>query len=348
MESGNTAARPDPQTIPSVRASSEASTSSEASKKSLAARVAGFGTNILASGLILILGALGGQHALHWWSIASSTAESDPLRQVVGPEVVQRRRLADGTADDPLSHKLAFGDYPLLATRSELHGDTQDVLARLRADCRSMADRIKRVDRTPGPAERQMLKGVRQLEAVESSSHWRMYQIEAPLPMVVTVLDQPLRDAAGQDRNIASVESRVVSWGLAFPAVTDEEPPNDRWTLFTLTAENPRNNSTGQLRALPLPPQSRRTMSLQGKSGAIMVGFRGTGSAHAWQMFYNQKLTGPTWTPTSNWRHDGPTWQRSFTSPRGGRLDVQLIEEADGSLNGLLMSAPPIGEATEK
>ncbi|HJN08444.1 MAG: hypothetical protein QGG09_17265 [Pirellulaceae bacterium] len=342
MESRNIAARPVPPAAASVRASSQPS------KKTLARRVAGFATNVLASGLILILGAVGGQHALRWWSAGRSTAVSDPLAQVVGPEAVQRKRSPVGAATEPLRHMLAFGDYPLLATRSELRGDTPDVLARLRADCRTMAERISHVDRKPGPAEQQMLTQIRLQEPVESSSRWRMYQIDTPLPMVVTVLDQPTRDLTGQDRIVAAMESRVVSWGLAFPAVSDEDLPSDRWTVFTLTAEDPQLGPVAQFRTLPIPPQSRRTMSLQAESGAVMVGFRGTGSIRAWQLFYNRQLAVPTWTPTSDWRHDGPTWQRSFTSLRGGRLDVQLIEETDGSLNGLLMSAPPIGGATER
>jgi hypothetical protein len=322
--------------------------SSERSNKPLATRIARIATNILASGLILILGAVGGQHALHWWSIARSTAVTDPLAHVLGPDAVQRRQMPDGHRDNPQRHMLAFGDHPMLAMRSEMRGDSQDVLARLRDECRAIVSGTKRVDREPGPAEQQMLTGVRDQEPVESSSDWRMYQIESPLPMVVTVLDQPARGTAVLDQNDSAVESRVVSWGLAFPAISNEDLSSDRWTLFTLTAENRRLGPNTQLRALPIPPQSRRTMSLQAESGAVMVGFRGRGSVLGWQLFYNQKLAGPTWKPTSNWRHDGPTWQRSFISPRRGRLDVQLIEQEDGSLNGLLMSAPPMGEATER
>jgi hypothetical protein len=236
------------------------------------------------------------------------------------------------------------------------------VLARLRDDCRSIAEQIERVEREPGPAEQQLLARIRLQEPIASSPRWRMYQVVAPVPMVVTVLDQATREpqatretqstrvAAGHDRvrNVAATESRVVSWGLAFPAVSNEDTSSDRWTLFTLTAETPRLGSIAKHRALPLPPQSRRTMSLQAESGAVMVGFRGTGSIQAWRMHYDHQLAEPAWTPTSSWRHDGPIWQRSFASPLDGRLDVQLIEEADGMLNGLLMSAPPQGEATEK
>lgn len=318
-----------------------------------AARIAGVATNVLATGLILMLGVVGGQHALRWWSAARSLGSADPLSadplaDVIGPAAVQGSRAPDRAVGEPARHLLAFGDYPLLAVRTELQGDTQDVLARLRDDCRSMAERTHRVQRTPGPAEQRMLTRIRLLEPIESTSRWRMYQIDSPLPLVVTVLDQPARGAAASDRNIAAVESRVVSWGLAFPALSDENASGGRWSLFTLTADNPQLGAIAIDRACPVPPQSRRTMSLRAESGAVMVGFQGTGSVRAWQTFYDRELAVPKWTPISGWRHDGSTWQRSFTSPLDGRLDVQLSEAADGSLDGLLMAAPPPGGATEK
>jgi hypothetical protein len=259
-----------------------------------------------------------------------------------------------------MRHLLAFGDDSLLATRTELKGDVEDVLAQLRDDCRLIAEQVERVERSPGPAESHLLARIRSQEPVESTSRWRLYQITTPVPMVVAVLDQPVLDQPALDqpepvpaanrkgRNVAAMESRVVSWGLAFPVMSDEDAPSDRWTLFTLTAETPRLGPIAKHRALPVPPQSRRTMSLQAESGAVMVGFRGTGSILTWRMYYDRQLAKSTWTPTSNWRHDGPSWQRSFMSQLEGRLEVQLIEETDGSLNGLLMSAPPQGESTEK
>jgi len=317
----------------------------------LAARVAGIATNTLATGLILILGAVGGQHALRWWSSASALATPDPLPQAIGPAAVERKQATTGAGHDPLRHLLAFGDDPLLASRSELHGDVGDALARLREDCRWLAQRVDRVRRVPGPAERQLLAQVRHAAPIESTPRWRMYQIETPLPLVVTVLDQPSVESAGdafapagdasEVAEISVLESRVVSWGLAFPAVSDDHARSDRWTLFALAADSPRLDATAARRGPPVPPASRRTLSLQAESGAALVGFRGNGPVLDWKMYYDRELSGPRWTPTSVWRREGPTWQRSFTSPRDGRLDVQLSEEADGSLGGLLMSAPP-------
>ena len=327
----------------------------DASPKPPAVRVAGLATNVLATGLILILGAVGARHALHWWSAARMMGTADPVAEVIGPDAVPRRPVNDRgakilapiehSADEPLRHLLAFGDGALAATRTELHGDTQAALARLRADCRSIAKQTTRVQRTSGPAERQMLSNMHRREPVEATSRWRMYQIDSPVPMVVTVLDQPVRDASNESPQVAGLESRVVSWGLAFPAVSDQDAPLDRWTLFTLTADPPRLGLLAAHSTLPIPPQSRRTMSLQADSGAAIVGVRGTGSIHTWRKFYDDLLVEPAWTPTSGWRHEGHTWQRSFTNSRGGRLDVQLLEAADGLLTGLLMSAPPIMRA---
>jgi len=324
-----------------------------AGPKTLASRIAGFATNVLATGLILILGAVGGQHALRWWSAARSlsaartVSNADPLLQTLGPEAVERTGSPTGSDGEPQRHVLTFGDYPLLATRTELRGGTQEVLARLRDDCRIMAERTKRVERIPGPAEQRMLERIRGQEPIESTAHWRMYQIESPLPLVVTVFDQPALPRSDSTANVVAMESRVVSWGLAFPVALDGKSSQDRWTLFTLTGENPQVGSSSQFRTLPIPPHSQRTMSLQAESGATMIGFSGIGSVREWQTFYDAEFAEPGWSPASGWRHDGPSWQRSFTSPREGRLDVQLIEATDGSLNGLLMAAPPLGGETE-
>lgn len=240
--------------------------------RNVAARIAGLATNVLATGLILILGAVGGQHALRWWSAVRSTPP-DPVAEVLGPEAVQRRNGESSAAGGSISHLLSFGDDPLLATRTELQGDTQQVLRRLRDQCRSIAERVERVERTPGPAEQQMLARIGRHEPVASTSRWRMYQIETPVPLVVTVLDQPGRAPPDSAANIAAVESRVVSWGLAFPAVSEQDTPSDRWTLFTLTAETPQVGPVAPSRTLPVPPQCRRTLSLRAESGAVMVGF---------------------------------------------------------------------------
>ncbi len=320
-----------------------------------ASRIAGLATNVLASGLILILGVAGGQQALRWWSAVRPTSATDSWSQamgspVIGPASAERPRPTAGRTPSARRHHLTFGDDALLATRTELHGSVPQVLTQLRDDCRSIAQRIERVRRSPGPAERHLLARIRHQKPVESTKRWRMYQIETPVPMVVTVLDQPAPLAADEvpRRDIAPPESRVVSWGLALPAVADVAAASDRWTLFTLTAETPRPGSFALQRVLPVPPQCQRTMSLQSEAGALMVGFRGTGRLLAWRTYYDAQLAGPEWTPTSGWRHDGPIWQRSFVSQRDGRLDVQLIDEADGLLSGLLMSAPPQGVAREK
>ena len=307
-----------------------------------AARMAGLATNILAIGLILILGVISARQALRWWSAAATINVWDPQPEVVGPAVVARKPSAAGQAPSrSLQHLLAFGDESLLAARTELRGDLADVLARLRADCRAITEKTERVQRVVGPAEQRMLARIGLQRPVESTSRWRMYQLEGPVPLVVTVLDQPVTADTADRPEVGDLTSRVVSWGLAFPAVSDEDLPQDRWTLFTLTADNPTVGALTGQPVLPQPPQSRRTLSLQAETGATMLGFRGAGSVSVWQTFYNRKLAAPAWTPATGWRQDGPVWQRSFTGPHG-RLDVQLIEEADGSLNGLLMSAPPI------
>ncbi|MEO8496369.1 MAG: hypothetical protein ABI614_14975, partial [Planctomycetota bacterium] len=95
--------------------------------QSIAKRIGNLATNLLVTGVILIVGIAFAREVIGWWRSDSTSGELSPLAAVVGDHVPA------ASADRQL---LEFGDFPFVLDRQEFVGDVTQALGQLRATCR--------------------------------------------------------------------------------------------------------------------------------------------------------------------------------------------------------------------
>lgn len=306
-----------------VTSSSPGDRQPDAPSKSLARRWAAWASNLLVSGIILIVGIAFAREVTQWWR----TDETGKAEPVVG--AVASQTTATAIAADQL---LEFGDFPFLLHRSEVNGDVDAVLAQLRATCSSLMQHPHQLDSEVSAAENRMLAACDKLQPVEASLvNGSIYQLEAPLPMVVGV-----RDAAPR---IADAKRRVVSWGMAFPVVRESKSGGSSWTLFSYS----RGSSAGDRTAnamIPAPSFGRRVLSLQTKAQEMIAVYRGEGAPRDWMVFYDSWCEANLWQPENDWQTEGETWRRRFSHEAQGSVDLLLLVDEGPRMRAIAVHNP--------
>ena len=189
---------------------------------SLGRRIAGWASNLLASGVILIAALVFGRQVTQWWRSEPPAANS--------PDTVAARNL---NLDDMAMSWIEFGDSPLAMRRMVHHGVGESALAELRRICRESISDARPPNRLPGKAEKQLLERIAAQQPVESEpGRWAIYQLEYPVPIVAAVLDEPSASAKVEEQ-----QRRVISWGLAFPSAVEKQAKAHQWTLFVWADE---------------------------------------------------------------------------------------------------------------
>ncbi len=289
----------------------------------VAKRIGNFATNLLVTGVILIVGIALAREVSSWWRGDSSSSEVPPIAAVVG---------AHGPAANDASQLLEFGDFPFVLNRQEFVGDVTQVLAQLRTAGRKAIDSAQPLKHEFGPAELRMLDAAKRLAPVEEqANHWWIYQIDTPLPMVVGV--------RSFDRQVATPERRVVSWGLAVPDATPAGERQSEWTLFTYSSDS--TAETMPERSIrPAPPGGQRTLSLRTDRGGTIVGYAGSGTVESWTRFYNDLFAESPSQLDDDWQVDFGSWRRRFA--RAGTETVDVVIRLDGgdTLHSLVITSP--------
>lgn len=292
------------------------------SARRLSARIGGFATNVLVSGVILIVGLALGREIIVWWRADSPTEKSSPTASVIG----EFHPLAG--ADRQL---LEFGDFPFTLNRQEFSGDVNEVVAQLRTACRHSVGSANPLVRELGAAEQRMLAAARKLTPVEEYANWSIYQIATPLPMVLGV-----RSFGSQ---VATSEQRVVSWGLAVPDATPAGEPQSEWTLFTYSSDTLAGASPDRL-IRPAPPGGQRTLSLQTDRSDAVVGYTGTGKVESWIKFYDDLFVDSPLLPGGTWQVDAGSWRRRFEIADLETIDVVIRHDGTNHLRSLVITSP--------
>ncbi|MBC8357025.1 MAG: hypothetical protein H8E66_34065 [Planctomycetes bacterium] len=294
-----------------------------ASYRSIATRFGNLATNLLVTGVILIVGIAFSREVISWWRSKSSPAEPSPLTAVVGNQL---------PAANASHHLLEFGDFPFALNRQELVGTVAEVLEQLRAASRSAVTTSKPLTHDFGAAEQRMLSAAKRLAPVEQQANlWSIYQIDAPLPMVVGV--------RSFDPQVATPDQRVVSWGLAVPSVTPEGEQQSEWTLFTYSSDASTELTSENLIS-PAPPGGQRTLSLRTDRSSAIVGYAGVGTVESWTIFYDRLFGESASRPNSNWQVDFGTWRRQFTRADSETVDVVIRLGRDKTLRSLVITSP--------
>lgn len=305
-----------------------ASSPDRSQRPSLARRWANWASNLLVSGVILIVGLAFGREVVHWWRLDD---DSTTPATASGPDIAN-------SPDSLSSQLLEFGDFPIALHRSELSGAAEDVLGQLRQHAADALSEHVELGQSLSGAELRMLEGTRDLDPVEQSpGAWSMYQIEAPLPMVVGVREP------GQ--SVADAQRRVVSWGLAFPVATEGDNNDSSWTLFTCSNISATGGAHSDA-AIPAPRFGRRTLSVRSDGGGAVVGFRGTGSPNDWTGYYDKWFTNNGWKAADDWHVEAGTWRRRFASESGQTANLLLMRDGSAAMRVLVETTPATDQRT--
>ena len=289
----------------------------------VAKRIGNLATNLLVTGVILIVGIAFAREVVSWWRGGSSSGEVPPIAAVVGDH---------GPAASDASQLLEFGDFPFVLNRQAFVGDVTQVLEQLRTACRKSIDASQPLTRDFGPAEQRMLDAAKRLAPVEEQANrWSIYQIDTPLPMVVGV-----RSFVPQ---VATAERRVVSWGLAVPGATPAGEPQSEWTLFTYSSDSTAETTPERL-IWPAPPGGQRTLSLRTDGGGTMIGYAGIGTIESWTKFYDDLFAESPSQAAGDWQVDFGSWRRRFARVGIETVDVVIRIDGGDTLQSLVITSP--------
>jgi hypothetical protein len=294
----------------------------------LAKRISAITTNCLLTAVVLVAGLGFGRQVLRWW--AEETAESaDALRSA---------DLADGLGDPSRLHVLQFGDQSWSLRRQSIAGGRQAAAETLRAVCREVLRQNRLPGEGPGGAEEGFLRQLAARDPVEQEpGKWRLYELDESLPMMVGTQPEAAVVDSSAGQNLAAGGQRVVVWGLALPAGPE------MWTLFSFQPEILASQPVGPVPELPLPPASRRIVSMRVAGGGAMLIFEGPQEPKTWIDFYDGWFGSHNWKRSGVWQRFGARWHARYTAPgqgSGGAVDVHFGGDVPGRSSGLLLVFP--------
>lgn len=278
----------------------------------VARRLAGWTSNLLVLGLVLVVGLTFGRQLTSWWALGPDRASQEALggKAVFDPDPLGGERTL---------HHLTFGDLPLRLGRQTVTGGKAAVFTALRAQCRVGAEQGLASTRMPGPDEQKMLSETVGMPPVdEEPGKWKMYQLDGPVPLVV-VTGLPDDAPAGQ-RSQAPV--RVLCWGFAFPAAAALQ----EWTLFTCVPSEGLTAPATEWPALPQPPGARQRMALRSAGGGGLLLLAGTGAEKEWLDFFDARFEQQGWSAPEGWQIAGGTRHRRYAHPTQGFVVDVVVE----------------------
>jgi hypothetical protein len=311
-----------------------------AAPRSLARRVSGWTSNLLATGIVLAAAVGVGRQLTLWWRVDPDHGAAAAMP--VGPGAMGER------GEQPFQLTIG-GGYSL--RRFEVNGDLAAAIEQLRAHCRKIAASGPVPAQPPSQSERRFLsRTLNRTPLEEHPGAWQIHQFEGQLPLLVVVADslrestapssigQPIEAPAvsptPSTRGVSRLHHpRVVAWGLAMP--TDEEA----CTLLVYEAgqEATRDRPAGE--EFSLPAGLRRTLTLRGQ-GETSIGLAGEISPRLASRELDQFLSSRGWT-SAGWRQIGAAWHNRYrgTGPSAPSVNVQLSDDGRGGLLGLIVVA---------
>lgn len=277
-----------------------------------------------------------GKQVLEWWGIEPDAPHLAPPLETV----------AAGTGG-PMT--LEFGDRPLRLTHHTFTGDRSAALRALLGTCRQALDVwAKRTERgTPAAsaaAESQLLERTSQLRPIEEQpGTWQIYQVDLPFVLLVGVglTGSPANGKTEEPANTAAapaVQRHLVSWGIMLPQ------SEQAWTLYAFEIKSEDGTAGGGATPeVPLPPDSRRLLSMTDRTGGRFVGITGAGTPDRWQQFYDGWFAAQGWENASGWRKVGGHWSVRFRQPDAAGaavVDLQFGSDERRGTSGVVCVTP--------
>jgi len=281
---------------------------------SLARRVGTWTTRGLLCGLIAVAALGFGRQVLRWWAVEEPVA-------IAGDTVGK-------LGDFWTPHRLDLAGQAWSLVRQSVAGSRDEALLALRKAARRYGRDAPAPPAPPGPGELGLLDSLGgQTPVDQAGDAWRLYALEAGVPMVVGVRIDKNPTCEGSMQ-------RIVCWGMLIPFA------GQSWTLYIfVTAEA----ATGTEARVPIPPDGEVVLSLCSEGGEGMVAFRGAGPVDRWKGFYERWAQGHGYAHGAGW-HDAPAGPVArfhlAGAADGPRLDVQLLREPSGRARGLVVLTP--------
>lgn len=334
-----------------------------------ARRLASFATNLLVSGVILVVGLTAGREVLWWWRTPADDAGN--RAELAANEDAPTWQFETGVFD------LRFGDAPLVVRRHPLTGTRAQASDALRRHAVELAR--KALDRPPRSADatRAMTSAnvvdvgaatsdvsaesdrahgasvvmterlARQLDATPpvagEPGRWALYEWDDPWPLNVVV--RP--------------ESREpLAWGLAMPGPLDQGAERS-WSLFVWTADDEADDgaaiksSRGDSKSddrrtaesglevarveFPRPPGSRQGLSVQARDGSGLAQFEARGKNLAWcEAYYEDWARRSGARLARPWRGERGLRSAGYQADDGAQWQVDLDGRSADSVQGLV------------
>jgi hypothetical protein len=291
----------------------------------LSKRITGITSNLLFTAIVVVAGLGLGRQVLIWWAADA-------------PNPSAAAKNADLSFDlgDPAGLEfLSFGSQGWSMARREFHGSRADAEKQLARDCREQIEKAPTPRHEPTAEQKNLLASLAKTPAIDAElPRWQLFAPNSNRAMLVGI-KPPLVQAAEQGSPPAGT-SHIVLWGLALPQAVGE------WSLLLFfpsvegVAANPR------LIDIPLPPECRKMLAVQGVNGGAMLTFSGPGDAESWRKFFDNWFAKQGWKPVFPWQSAAPAWYARYRGDYEGReieLSLQFRPDPKGGMTGLMISA---------
>ena len=279
----------------------------------LSRRIAGWTTNGLATGLVLLAGLTIGRQVLVWWK------ESPPAAANVHRE----------PALDSRPRQIEFAALATTVQSQEVRGTRSDAILALRNLCRPSARPPAPASASADAAERKLLAELSSHEPAERGDGWRLDEFPQGLPLVICSTSVERNSFPSSPSDV-----RIVAIGLAMPRDRDE------WTAYAFGVDGAARQPPPE--TLPLPAGSVRGLALRQPDGLLLAAFSGRGAAEDWERHFRTRPGQEGWQILGQPPAAGRRWQAQFAKPRPKslRADVHFEYDGQGGLHGLVLVSP--------
>ena len=289
-------------------------------------RIVRWTTNGLATAIVLVAGLAFGRQIMLWW-------HEGPAADVASPPPLSS--LAGGMG----SRELEFGSSTAHVTTETIAGERSVAIGALRR----LVERKGAIASAPaapaGPAEARLMAMIAKQIPDAQRRQLRLDEVDSRLPTVVA-------SRAFVDKE-PGTSRRIVAVGFAIPS-------DAGWTLYAFQFAG-AVAADSRADELPLPPESRRSISLRQPDGGVLMAFHGDASAMEWEQFFRGALPQRGWQLVAEWKSAAgrcsarysksePNSSSGTADLRSGHaadwLDVQFGSDDRGQLCGTLTITP--------
>ncbi|QDU98021.1 hypothetical protein [Lignipirellula cremea] len=288
-------------------------------------------SNLLASGLVIVIALTIGRQV--WlWRLAGPKAAA-----LAAADKIDRH-----WANDRVPHRLQFGDASPALTRVVVDGDVDQALKQLHGYCRRIAQQSPAPLGSPGAGELRLLRQLEGTPAVDQSpGEWALYQLREPVVMAAAVRRADPHAAPPGVAAEPAVD-RIVALGVALPVLADTARDPVQWTLHVMDVS--QAPLAGPALRLDWPDFMGPVAAMESAFGQAIVARQGAGPLPRWQTFFDEALPALGYQRLAEWTVLPHGRQTRYLHPGERPLQVSLTESGD-EVQAVLFTEGPSASA---